>query len=57
MERTVKLTKRQAKGLLSALEWSECDFTLGKAQQQARKAILDVFPEYKVEVKKENLIP
>ena len=43
----VKLTKGEARALLAALDWCECDLKLGKRQEKARGKITDAFPDLK----------
>lgn len=40
-----EISKTQARAILAALDWCECDFTLGKAQENVRKKLHKLFPD------------
>lgn len=47
--KVVKLNKREAKALLAAFDWCECDFELGKLQKNIRQKVFAKFPDLEKE--------
>ena len=51
--KAIRVNKREARALLGMLEWCECDFQLGKAQESIREKIYEKFPDLKPNLEKE----